>query len=112
MTISVNEWRELILAGWQKWGTGNPLDPKTVEHLAQEFAKPLIPDWHGKEPFVKIDVYDLPWKPVAMNYYSMMFSHRRAFMPPCSDSRYWWDGSCRVTALVKEGPKAIVLVRK
>ena len=24
----------------------------------------------------------------------------------------WWDGSCFVTALVKEGPKAIVLYRR
>jgi hypothetical protein len=40
--LTVEQWRERILAGWDKWGTGEPLDPRTVEHLAQEFAKPLM----------------------------------------------------------------------
>ena len=44
---SVEEWRARILAGWEKWGTGEPLDPRTVEHLAHEFAKPL---WPRTEP--------------------------------------------------------------
>lgn len=35
-------WRERILAGWEKYGiSGQPLDPRTVEHLAREFAKPI-----------------------------------------------------------------------
>jgi hypothetical protein len=34
-------WRDRILAGWVKYGTGEPLDPRTVEHLAREFARPL-----------------------------------------------------------------------
>lgn len=33
-------WRERILAAWDKYGGGLPLDPRTVERLAQEFAKP------------------------------------------------------------------------
>jgi hypothetical protein len=36
----VDEWRELILAAWEKYGTGKPLDPATVERLATSFAKP------------------------------------------------------------------------
>lgn len=39
--LTVEQWRERILAGWEKWGTGVPLDPRTVELLAQEFAKPM-----------------------------------------------------------------------
>ena len=39
--LTVDQWREHILAGWEKYGTGKPLDPRTVEHLAVEFAKPL-----------------------------------------------------------------------
>jgi len=45
---NVDEWRRRILAGWEKWGvTGQPLDPRTVEHLAHEFAKP---PWEIKLP--------------------------------------------------------------
>lgn len=54
--LTVEQWRERILRGWERWGTGEPLDPRTVEHLAQEFAKPLewpkaplagMPPWPG-----------------------------------------------------------------
>lgn len=41
--LTVEEWRQHILAGWAKWGNGEPLDPHTVEHLAVEFAKPMLP---------------------------------------------------------------------
>ncbi|HUD74793.1 MAG TPA: hypothetical protein VMQ76_06950 [Terracidiphilus sp.] len=37
------EWVLAILASWEKWGNGKPLDPRTVEHLAVEFSKPLLP---------------------------------------------------------------------
>lgn len=38
----VTLWRKRILEGWEKYGvSGEPLDPRTVEHLAHEFAKPL-----------------------------------------------------------------------
>lgn len=38
----VGIWRARILAGWEKYGlSGQPLDPRTVEHLAHEFAKPI-----------------------------------------------------------------------
>jgi hypothetical protein len=39
--LTVDQWRERILESWAKWGTGEPLDPRTVEHLAVEFAKPM-----------------------------------------------------------------------
>jgi hypothetical protein len=50
----VTLWRARILAGWEKYGTGEPLDPRTVEHLAKEFAKPI--EWPKvelklKEPY-------------------------------------------------------------
>jgi hypothetical protein len=35
-------WRKRILDGWAMYGvTGEALDPRTVEHLAREFAKPI-----------------------------------------------------------------------
>lgn len=40
--LTVDQWRERILAGWAKWGNGTPLDPRTVDSLAVEFAKPLM----------------------------------------------------------------------
>lgn len=41
--LTVEQWRERILLGWERYGTGEPLDPRTVQHLAEEFAKPLMP---------------------------------------------------------------------
>jgi hypothetical protein len=41
--LTVEQWHERILAGWERYGTGTPLDPKTVEYLAVEFAKPMLP---------------------------------------------------------------------
>lgn len=101
--MTVQEWREAIQAGWDKWGTGKPLDPRTVEHLAQEFAKPLMPD-----P-VLIRTGEWPWDRYGMSYNHTMFAHRSVFMPNSVGATHaWWDGSCLVTALAKEGPKAIV----
>ena len=107
MSYSVDEWRSMILAGWDKWGTGKPLDLRTVEHLAQEFAKPLMPEI---QPYN----FDAPWPWIgcgATIYNPLLFTHRSIFMPPYSDAGTWFDGSPRVTALVKEGPKSIVLWR-
>ena len=101
--LTVAQWREAILAGWKKWGTGTPLDPRTVEHLAKEFAKPIrfpIFEWHGKEPFVEFGTYNVQWH---MTSVPTVNSALFAF------GDYWWDGSCRTTALAKEGPKAMVL---
>lgn len=36
------EWRKAILEGWEKYGTGVPLSPKLVDHLANEFSKPIV----------------------------------------------------------------------
>jgi hypothetical protein len=38
---SIEMWRKQILDGWERWGSGTPLDPRTVDHLAREFAKPI-----------------------------------------------------------------------
>jgi len=47
-------WRKRILEGWEKYGvSGQPLDPRTVEHLAHEFAKPL--EWPKVELKLKED---------------------------------------------------------
>ena len=104
MNHTVTEWREMILAGWEKWGTGKPLDTKTVEHLAAEFAKPLM---------IEIKPYDFdleyPWRGHGAIFHSpLMFTHRSIFIPPTG---WAWDQTCAVTALVKEGPKSIVLVK-
>lgn len=40
--LTVDQWHERILAGWAKWGNGTELDPRTVDSLAVEFAKPLM----------------------------------------------------------------------
>jgi hypothetical protein len=37
---NVDEWRSRILEAWEKYGTGKPLDQRTVEGLAESFAKP------------------------------------------------------------------------
>ena len=50
---AVTLWRARILASWEKYGTVEPLDPRTVEHLAKEFAKPL--EWP------KIDIREKSW---------------------------------------------------
>lgn len=54
--LTVEQWRERILAGWEKWGTGVPLDPRTVEHLAVEFAKPMLPI-PAPEPILDLFTY-------------------------------------------------------
>lgn len=101
MNYSVDEWRSRILAGWEKWGTGEPLNPKTVEHLAREFAKPLMPepkhyDFDGR----------WPWDHYGISHYNLLGSiHRTMFIP------WWWTDSASPSALVKEGPKSIVLVK-
>ena len=109
MNYSVDGWRSRILAGWEKYGTGEPLDPKTVEHLANEFAKPLMPD--PKPLFIP---KSWPWNRYGVSCYNpLMFAHRTMFIDPynASDKSCWWDGSCLETAIVKEGPRSIVLVR-
>lgn len=40
--LTVDQWRERILAGWAKWGNGTELDPRTVDYLAEELARPLM----------------------------------------------------------------------
>ena len=104
MNYSVDEWRSMVLAGWDKWGTGKPLDPRTVEHLAQEFAKPLMPEilpYNFDAPW--------PWRGYGSSICNpLMFTHRSIFMPPYSNTGVWFGGIPSVTALVKEGPKAIV----
>jgi hypothetical protein len=108
VSLTVDQWRERILASWEKYGTGTPLDPRTVEHLAQEFAKPLMP-----EPAPMSRAW--PWRGygITSSWYTLATMHRSIFMPAhtSDDKRAWWDGSCLVTALVKEGPKSIVLYR-
>lgn len=46
----VEDWKLKILAAWEKYGTGRPLDPRTVQRLAEEFSKP-IPRYPPPVPF-------------------------------------------------------------
>jgi len=40
--LTIDEWRAVIIARWQVYSNGRPLDPRTVEYLASEFAAPLM----------------------------------------------------------------------
>jgi hypothetical protein len=106
--VNVEEWRKAILRGWEIYGTGQPLDPRTVEYLAVEFSKPLAlplsPYWHGKDPVCELMAFDLPWRPMVN---PVSYFHQHIFIAG-DDDKNWRDGSCRVTALVKESSKSIV----
>ena len=103
---TVEQWREQILHTWEKYGTGKPLEPRVVDRVAEMCAKPIVfptvpvPYWHGKNPFVEFKTVPWPWVCYGMSF---------CVTPPRPTDRYSWiDGSCLVTALVKEGPKSIV----
>lgn len=61
------------------------------------------PYWHGKEPFFVIRTYDLPWRP------SGATTRDRRFVELATCHRTLFAAE-NVTALVKEGPKAIVKI--
>lgn len=65
--------------------------------------------WHGLQPFVEFTRFDLPWRShgsLAPN--PLAFEHRKIFMPNFVKACEQW---CIGTALIKEGPKSIILYR-
>ena len=68
--------------------------------------------WHGLPPFVEFRVEPAPWLFDSIRFnLAYQLAHPR-FMMPYQDPRSAIsviDGSCLVTALVKEGPKAMVV---
>lgn len=81
------------------------------------------PYWHGLPPFVEFLKVEVPWRlHGSLDYNPLMFMHQRLFEKPDPRSiicwndpkatHAWWDGSCLCTALVKEGPKAMVVYGK
>ena len=68
------------------------------------------PYWHGQEPFVYFPKIEVPWRPQgATSYNGANFAHRSIFMPNFVKAIAEWHFIG--TALVKEGPKALVLYR-
>lgn len=68
--------------------------------------------WHGKEPVVTFTLEPWPWDSMGWPLTSriMLPLDPRSIVYTDPKAKYaWWDGSCLVTALVKEGPKEMVL---
>jgi hypothetical protein len=73
------------------------------------------PYWHGLPPFVEFHVEPAPWLMDSIRFsLEYQLAHPRPMMPyQDPKAQYaWWDGSCLCTALVKEGPKAMVVYGK
>lgn len=72
--------------------------------MSEDNKEPESPYWHGKEPFAKFVLAPWPWRPQgASAYNASVFAHRALFMD---------NAEPPPTALVKEGPKALMLVKK
>lgn len=72
--------------------------------MSDENKEPESPYWHGKEPFIRFVVRPWPWRPMgASSFNPAVFIHRTLFLS---------ETEPQTTALVKEGPKSLLVVRK
>lgn len=71
--------------------------------LSEDSQEPESPYWHGKKPFVEFFVSPWPWRNSETYFNPAVFIHRTIFLT---------ETEPHTTALVKEGPKSLLVVKR